>query len=245
MTKSITELHNLSKQENPPTRPETVAERRFAEAREQLDGLPADQIFDFIYRNNLWGSPESLSGLGSELDATARLRSELPLLFRKLGVRTLLDIPCGDFSWLSTTPLPIERYIGADIVPAIIAQNSTRFGHSHPLADFRVLDLTKDSLPSGDALLCRDCLVHLPYPMIMEAFRNIARSQIQYVILTTFTGDRVNTDIAIGDWRPLNLVKPPFSFPPPEMILVEGCTEVDGAYLDKSLGVWPVKQIPL
>ena len=76
--------------EDRPMRPQTVAERRFAEAREQLQGLPADQVFDYIYRNNLWGSEESQSGLGSELDATTRLRSELPMLLQRLSVRTLL-----------------------------------------------------------------------------------------------------------------------------------------------------------
>jgi len=231
------------KQERPQTRPPALAERRFAEVREQLRGLSAGEIFDFIYRNNLWGSPESLSGLGSQLDATARLRSELPLLFQRFGVRTLLDIPCGDFSWLSTAQLGIERYIGADIVPAIIARNAERFRETHPFTEFRLLDLTRDPLPAGDALLCRDCLVHLPFSSIADAFRNISRSQIRYAILTTFVGDRTNTDIEPGDWRPLNLEKPPFCLSPPEMVLLEGCTEEAGAYADKALAVWPVEKL--
>jgi hypothetical protein len=230
-------------QEQPPARPPALAERRFAEVREQLHGLSAREIFDFIHRNNVWGSPESLSGLGSQLDATARLRVELPLLFRRFDVRTLLDIPCGDFSWLSTVQMQIERYIGADIVPAIIAQNAERFAQSHRFAEFHLLDLTRDPLPAGDALLCRDCLVHLPFSSIAEAFRNMSGCRIRYAILTTFVADRVNTDIELGDWRPLNLEKPPFCLPSPELLLLEGCTEEGGAYADKALGVWSVEKL--
>ena len=232
---------HFSNQDNSNLRPPTIAERSFAEAREQLQGLSAGEVFDFIYRNNVWSSPESPSGVGSQLDATARLRLELPLLLQTLGVSNLLDIPCGDFSWLSTLQLPVQSYIGADIVPAVVARNAERFGNSHPFAEFRVLDLAKDPLPSGDALLCRDCLVHLPYSLIEDVFQNICRSQIRYVILTTFTGDRVNKDIEIGNWRPLNFEYPPFSFPHPEFEFLEGCTEEDGAYADKALGVWSVE----
>jgi hypothetical protein len=224
-------------------RPPTLAERRFAEVRERLRGLSAAEIFDFIHRNNLWGSPESSSGVGSQLNATTRVRAELPELLEKLGARKLIDIPCGDFSWLSNVPLPIEHYLGGDIVPAIIEQNTERFRHSHPYANFCVLDLSKDALPEGDALFCRDCMVHLPYSSIVEVLQNISRSQIRYAILTTFTGERVNSDIELGDWRPLNLERSPFSLPPPEMILLEECVEEGGAYADKALGVWSVGTI--
>jgi hypothetical protein len=224
-------------------RPPTIAERRFAEVRERLRGLPDREIFNFIYHNNLWGSPESHSGLGSQLDATARVRTELPLLLERIGANSLLDVPCGDFSWLSTTQLPIERYIGGDIVPDIVAKNEARFRGTHPFAQFRVLDVTCDALPAADALMCRDCLVHLPYASIFSALRNMSRSPIQHLILTTFAGERENRDIEPGDWRPLNLQEPPFSLPPPEILLLEGCTEEDGAYADKALGVWSIAQL--
>ena len=225
-------------------RPPTLAERRFTEFRDQLQGLSTREIFDFIYRNNLWDSSESLSGLGSQLDATTQLRSQLPIMLDRLGVETLLDIPCGDFSWLSTATLHVNHYIGADIVPEIVSRNISRYRDSHPSADFRVLDLTKDPFPEGDVLLCRDCLVHLPYTLIADFLKNITASRIRYVLLTTFVGsERVNTDIEAGNWRPLNFEKPPFSFPKPEIVLIEGCTEEQGAYADKALGVWRVDHL--
>ena len=78
------------------------------------------------------------------------------------------------------------------------------------------------------------------FALIKEALGNIRQSRIRYAILTTFIGSRVNTDIEVGDWRPLNFEKPPFCFPAPEVILMEGCMEEGGAYADKALGVWEV-----
>ena len=47
-------------------------------------------------RRRGWGSDESGSGIGSELGATEALREYLPGLFKRLGVRKVLDAPCGD-----------------------------------------------------------------------------------------------------------------------------------------------------
>ena len=65
---------------------------------------------------------ESLSGPGSCLFHTAEIRRRLPMLLQNLGVRVLIDAPCGDFHWMSHTELRLDRYIGVDLIPALIAQ---------------------------------------------------------------------------------------------------------------------------
>ena len=50
-------------------------------------------IFDRVYENNLWRSDESVSGPGSTLASSAALRTSLPILFARLGIRTLVDGP--------------------------------------------------------------------------------------------------------------------------------------------------------
>ena len=63
--------------------------------------------------------------------------------------------------------------------------------------------------------------------------------RIDLLLATTFTGRTENLDIATGgDWRPLNLQIPPFSFPPPLRLVNEGCTEGRNMFTDKSLGFW-------
>jgi len=81
-----------------------------------------ERIFTQIYRSNAWLDTESKSGPGSTVSRTRLLRPRLTELVRNLGIRSLLDVPCGDFNWMRLTDLPSVEYIGADIVPEIITQ---------------------------------------------------------------------------------------------------------------------------
>jgi hypothetical protein len=135
------------------------------------------------------------------------------------------------------------EYFGGDIVPLIIEENQRL--HSSESRRFMQLDLTRDVLPDADVLLCRDCLVHLSYANIRVVLANIARSNIRFVLMTSFPGRRDNYDVADGDWRALDLQAPPFSFPEPSLAIVERCEEEDGAYADKSLLAWHVNDLPV
>lgn len=222
-------------------RPEALAQRRFRASAREFAGLPLDKVFDRIHETNLWGSPESRSGLGSEVAETAELRTAVPALLRRFAIRSILDIPCGDFGWLSAADLSGIDYTGADIVGALVESNQVRLGSSG--RRFLRLDLTVDSLPRADLVLCRDCLVHLSYSNIALAVANVAQSGAKYLLTTTFLEFDGNTDIQDGDWRPLNFEQPPFSFPSPIETIVEGCTEGGGAYRDKALGLWRVSDL--
>lgn len=219
----------------------TIAERRFAERATELAKLGLQERFERIYSTNLWSDPESRSGVGSTLDSTAVLRAELPKLLRLLDARVLLDVPCGDFLWMKRVDLSGIGYIGGDIVPSIIEENQRL--HTTESRSFMHLDLTRDKLPDADVLLCRDCLVHLSYANIRAVFANIARSNIRYVLMTSFPGRGGNYDVADGDWRALDFQAPPFSLPEPRLTIVEQCEEEDGSYADKSLVAWPVEDL--
>lgn len=220
-------------------RPPVTAQQRFRERATELSSLPMEQVFQVIHDTNLWGAPESVSGLGSEVSATDRLRAALPELLRGLKIDVLLDIPCGDFTWLSKTDLPVSRYIGADIVEAIVERNRNLYGR-----EFHRLDLCSSDLPVADLVLCRDCLVHLSFGLIDRAVRNLKRSGSAWLLATTFLECEANDDIATGDWRMLNFELPPFAWGPPARVLVEGCTEAGGGYADKALGLWRISELP-
>lgn len=198
--------------------------------------------FEHIYKTNLWGGADSVSGEGSSRIQTEHLESELSRLFGHLGIQVILDLPCGDFSWMQNVDLGPARYIGADIVPDIIASNQSQYGS--PKHQFLTCDLTSDALPAADLLLCRDCLVHLSFADIYRALENISSSSITYFLTTTFPDHELNEDICTGDWRLLNLETPPFCFPSPLLMLNERCTEGKGRYPDKSLALWHVKDMP-
>jgi hypothetical protein len=193
-------------------------------------------IFSQIYHGNLWGEPESVSGPGSSLAETAAVRRELPGLLAELGVRILLDAPCGDCHWIVNTPLDLDLYIGADLVPALVERNAAELGA--PGRDFRVLDLTRDPLPKADAILCRDCLIHFSFRFIRRALDNFRHSGARYLLTTTYSGLPHNHDILSGQWRPLDLELPPFGLPPPLRRIQEKEYAEGGLRLRRSLGVW-------
>jgi hypothetical protein len=169
------------------------------------------------------------------------VRSELPKALRRLGARVLLDVPCGDFTWMEHVDLSGIDYIGGDIVPSIVEQNKRL--HADESRRFMNLDLTGDRLPNADVLLCRDCLVHLSYHNIRAVLANVARSNVGYLLTTSFPGRNDNYDVSDGDWRALDLEAPPFSFPEPVLTIVEECEEEDGTYTDKSLVAWRVADL--
>jgi hypothetical protein len=198
----------------------------------RLSGGHGD-VFEQIYRRNIWGYQETVSGAGSTLSYTRTLRAALPSLLRELNVQILLDLPCGDFNWMSQVDLPVSHYIGADIVGALVADMQARYGAPH--REFRILDICSDPLPDADLLLCRDCFIHLAEDMVFRALSNIVRSNIKYVLMTTYPGGQ-NRAIRTGDWHPINLQQAPYNLPAPLKVIEDWEPPFD----ERHLGLWDV-----
>jgi len=194
-----------------------------------------EHMFTHIYRTNAWRGAESLSGKGSDLHNTVNIRSILPEILAELGVRSILDAPCGDFHWMQHVDLEGITYIGGDIVAPLVVENQRRFGR--PGREFRHLDITKDDIPKVDLIFCRDCLFHLSFADIDAALRNFRRSGSTYVMTTTLDFSGPNVDIPTGEFRPLSLLIAPFRFPPPLRLV----REEESA---KHMGVWRLEDIP-
>ncbi len=197
--------------------------------------------FTHIYNSNHWGSEDSASGNGSDLIQTEKISAELPRIISEYGIETMLDLPCGDHNWMNRIELPLQKYIGADIVEEIISKNKACYESEKK--KFIVIDLIKDPLPNTDLIFCRDCLVHLSSEDILKSLKNIKDAGIKYIMTTTFPECEKNEDIVTGDWRILNLTLSPFGFPEPIEVINENCMEGEGTYSDKSLGLWKVNDI--
>lgn len=204
---------------------------------------PHALAFDSMYREFIAAGLESVSGPGSSLIQTQEIRRRLPRLVARLRIASFLDLPCGDLNWMSKIKLGVKEYLGGDLLPQIIAENQRR--HGGPGRRFVHIDLLRQTVPKADLILCRDCLVHLSYDDIFKALWNFKRSGSAYLLTTTFTARSYNTDAATGGWRTLNLEKEPFYFPPPRELIVEKCTEWDGRYADKTLGLWRLGDVRL
>ena len=211
--------------------------RLLALVRQRLLHHSAQQVFAGIYHRNSWGNQESVSGAGSDLGQTRVIRQALASLTTELQIRTLLDAACGDFNWMQRVPMDLAEYTGVDIVPELIEANTRKYGNR--TTRFTVLDICTAALPAVDLILCRDCLVHLPFHDAVAALTNFVRSSSKYLLATTYPGlVRKNRQVLItGNWRPLDLQLPPFSLPAPLRVINEQSTEADD-FKEKSLGLW-------
>ncbi len=204
-------------------------------------GKTTEETFTEIYQTNHWTGEESISGPGSALAQTKTIIQELNLLLKTLDISTMLDLPCGDFNWMQRVKLSSIEYIGADIVDALIETNVSEYSNAH--ISFIKKDLITDSLPKVDLILVRDCLVHFSYTDIRAALKNIKASGAKYLLTTTFTNRKGNRNIVTGEWRPINLQMAPFHFPQPILVINENCTEGNGYFKDKSLGLWTIEEL--
>jgi hypothetical protein len=214
--------------------------KRTLRRRRLLKRDPAE-IFSDYARSNKWGDKDSLSGKGSNLEATAEVRRFLPELLRNLGASSMLDVPCGDFFWMQHVDLSEIDYLGGDIVPELIEANHR--AHARPGIAFQVVDLIRGPVPKADVVFVRDCLVHLSHDHIRAALTNIAHSGGTWLLTTTFPDTMINADIATGEWRAIDLMKPPFNLPPPRQLLAEGQSHLKGQKGNKSLGLWNVADL--
>ena len=170
-------------------------------------------IFDSIIKRGYWNYGNTVCGGGSTLEYTEALRNALPGFLAKHNITSMLDAPCGDYSWMQLVKFPAEfRYIGGDIVDSLIENNL----RDHPSMEFLNFDLTTTPMQDVDLLFCRDCLFHFSYNDIMLVFENIARSNIKYILTTSYYPEYYsNKDINTGDFRPISLLEMPYNLPDP------------------------------
>lgn len=169
------------------------------------------EIFEDIVKHNRW--KKHPCGPGSTFGYTENLRLNLGNFLKKHNITSMVDAPCGDYSWMSVTDLPsIQEYIGGDIVDFLIEANQAKY----PNHVFKQIDLTQDTLPDVDLLFCRDCLLHLSFKDIDKVFKNISRSNIKYVLLSNWYEDAENSrDIQTGEARYINFLESPYNFAQP------------------------------
>ncbi len=170
--------------------------------------------FDTIYQENLWGSEDSRSGVGSELAATEQYRHGLQQLIVARGFQSMFDAPCGDLNWmpalLAVTPI---AYQGGDISAAVVAAQTER----HQGFQLRQFDICRDAFPQADVWHCRDCLFHLPFADIFKALNNFVASDIPYALLTTHHAWLLHRNLDLNGigFRFLDLERAPISLPKP------------------------------
>jgi len=205
-----------------------------------------EEVFTHIYEQNIWRDTESVSGRGSSLSATVQLRTKISEFFKDMGIKSILDMPCGDFNWFKALDHNFESYVGYDIVHELIEKNQKQFGSLKTA--FRHANILKESFEPADIALCRDFLIHSSNADIFAFFANLSRSNVSQILVTHYENCE-NIDIPTGNrYRPIDFTKPPFSFPEPLHLIEEDISSMQDTAsrfaadktkpLQKFLGHW-------
>ena len=209
------------------------------------------EVFTSIYQNWGFGGSESRSGPGSSLDETEVIRNQIRKLVLEKNIKTVVDIPCGDFNWMKEIVYGFEKYTGGDIVPEAIQNNQK---YANQIINFIEFDLTEDvEIPEADLLIVRDVIGHLPLEKGKAAIENILKSKCKYLLSTTwynindpqyYIRHNENREVDIGRFYPVCLLSDPFNFPAPEFYFEEQVTVANHENGNrKGLGFWNLEEI--
>lgn len=170
-------------------------------------------VFEDIYAENKWNGVNSLSGPGSEIIPTTRLRAFLPWLVKAMGIRTVLDVGCGDGWWMPDLP----GYVGLD--PSSTAIERARKKHperTYVVGDIREIDLGG----SFDLVFCRDAIQHLGLNAGLDVLKAV-RLYGEAMLVSTYAGT-ANRNVADGHYYEPNLTARPFYLPEPMLLVPDG-----------------------
>lgn len=197
-----------------------------------------EALFTHYYQISNWGGKESVSGSGSTLAYTKNLREQISILLDDYDIQNILDAPCGDYNWFRKVHRePDVTYLGADIVKPLVKRNKEHYQDQQ--TSFIHLDITNDPLPAADLWICRDCLIHFSNRDIDKALENFFKSDITYLLTTTYPEINRNVDIPTGCVRLLNLEIAPFNFCEPIQYIEDGRDQ----QTRKTLGLWRRKDL--
>lgn len=166
-----------------------------------------------IYERNKSRGIESVSGTGSTLDITKGFRFWLQTIISKYEIKSITDIPCGDWNWMSKVDLGGVDYFGGDIVDEIIITNNRKFSYENIL--FEKFDAINQIPPKSDLIICRDFLFHISFEQAKIVLENFRKSGSKYLISTSFDLNK-NSDLTKEQkeygwgWRKIDLHKYPY-----------------------------------
>jgi hypothetical protein len=205
-----------------------VAEQ--AKAWQDIRKWADDQIE--VMETEAGGSP---NGPGSSLSLTQDLRTELPKLWARHNIHSVLDVACGDWNWMRYVDLSgLRNYFGWDIDPELVTRCVARYGEMltpdgykdsgggwpqhYPNAYFEVRNVAESNFPNVDCILARDILIHFPNDYISAILDRMQRGHAKYLLASNFPED--TNDFVYDPTRyvwagymehPVNLELPPFS----------------------------------
>lgn len=171
--------------------------------------MTTKNAFEAIYESSSWGAG---SGPGSYPYFTIEYRAFLQRFISLNSIRSVVDIGCGDWQFSRFVDFGGANYLGLDVVGSLIERNRAVFGG--PTTQFAVMPDDVDAVPSGDLLIIKDVLQHLPDADIFAILNRVA-PRFRFALLTN-SYEKIDTaqnyDISgHGDFRCIDLTATPYN----------------------------------
>ena len=175
--------------------------------------MSATDVFSDVYERDLWNGG---SGPGSAPENTVEYRDFLSGYLDVLRALTtdgrVVDLGCGDWRIGELMDWSGVDYVGVDVVPEVVEANRRRDTPDN--VSFVCLDALVDDLPEGDVLVVKDVLQHWPNADVLRLL-DAAEERFTFTVVTNDVSSKshpakVNSDIALGDWRPIDIERAPF-----------------------------------
>ena len=203
-----------------------------------------DKKFSYIYKSKYWQNitDGSLSGGGSNAISTNHIKKSLREFIKRNDIKSIIDIPCGDWKWMSELDLSDLEYVGYDIVDELISDNQRKYAKNN--ITFKVKNLVDEKLPKSDLIIIRDLLVHLDHKDIIKCLTNLNDSDFKFVGITNYPRILSHKNRLLGDylrlgdkWRPINFSIYPYNLPSPDFNISDtnDLSEIDK---EKYISIW-------
>ena len=143
-------------------------------------------IFEYIYTNQVYNNYElnlPLSGPGSLFEKDKHTSNVLNCFIYNNNCKSVLDLGCGDLTYISKTPFfkdNLIKYIGIDIIESLITSHSAKY----PDKIFQCKDITIDNIFYADIIILRDVIFHFKNDEILSIFNNI-KNKFKYLLITS------------------------------------------------------------
>lgn len=172
---------------------------------------------------------------------------DLLYLFKKYNIKTILDAPCGEFSWMNGVNLTGIDYLGFDNDENIINENIKKYKKidfkTNSYIDFYTKDIIFEYLPAADLIICRDFFQQLSIEDILLSLKNFKKSNSKYLMVTNVSSINTNKELIFGFNRAINLMLPPFNLPQPLFKINMGYVNKLGKRVDKEFVLWRLADV--
>ena len=157
------------------------------------------------------GIIETYSGPGSLIKNTNNLIQNLPLIFKKYNIKSIIDVPCGDFNYMKEINLDNIEYNGYDISKKAI---EICLKYQKDNIKFNILDATIEQLKYSDLIICKDLFLHLSFKDTEKILQNIINTKCKYFAVSRYdNGNVINIDKNSGlGARAIEITGEPFNF---------------------------------